>query len=119
MFTSVQFAENRWPQRFGRTEELKARERLEGDGQGPKECDSPCLDLKREFDTRTVSTHVFYGPDRNGVVDACAIPSYIGCRTKSVFKTKPWKSTVALLLLMSSLREDRFRLTKAPYLIRS
>ena len=61
----------------------------------------------------------FYGPDRNGVVDACAIPSYIGCRTKSVFKTKPWKSTVALLLLISSLREYRFRLSKTPYLMRS
>ena len=61
----------------------------------------------------------FYGPDCNGVVDACAIPSYIGCRTESVFKTKPAKSAVALPLLMSSLREYRFRLTKAPYLIRS
>ena len=61
----------------------------------------------------------FYGPDRNGVVDACAIPSYIGCRTKIVFKTKPWKSTVALLLLISSLREYRFRLSKTPYLMRS
>lgn len=35
----------------------------------------------------------FYGPDSNGlnsngVVDACAIPSYIGCRTKCVFKTE-------------------------------